>query len=261
MFYDLNSPVNKRTMRTASRASPAGRSTILNCKECQMGNRYSNVRPKNFKDITGHVFGRLTAIEYMHRDNDLEHKEKWKCRRECGNLKFVSLRNLRNGSTRSCGCLLREATVAKNLEHGKSHTAEHNVWWAMIQRCEDPNNKGYSRYGARGIRICDRWRQSFSAFFSDMGPRPTASHSIDRIDNNGNYEPANCRWATSTQQARNTRHNHMVTFRGQKMALTDASELAGLSPKVVSWRIRDKWTEEEALTTPMRPRNNRSNSK
>ncbi len=132
-------------------------------------------------------------------------------------------------------------------------TSEYATWAVMLQRCNNPRNKKFPRYGARGITVCERW-QSFSNFLADMGPRPTTGHSLDRIDNNGNYEPGNCRWATRSEQQRNTSTNHSVTFQGETLCLTAWAERTGISFSALKCRFRNGWSAEKALTTPYRQR-------
>jgi hypothetical protein len=126
----------------------------------------------------------------------------------------------------------------------------YRVWQAMITRCCNQNQPGYKNYGGRGIRVCDRWRNSFEAFIEDMGERPGPGYSLDRIDNDGNYEPGNCRWATRTEQRRNCRHLIKVMFEGREYLLFDLAKEHGLKPLTVRARLEAGWTLEEAVLTP-----------
>lgn len=135
---------------------------------------------------------------------------------------------------------------------GYSNTAMYRVWRDIINRCENPNRRFYPIYGGRGITICARWRHSFQTFVADVGPRPSLKHSIDRIDNDGNYEPSNVRWATRTEQVNNRRNTRFVEYRGQRMPLTDAVRAAGsVIHREAAWiRIKTGWPAEQALETP-----------
>ena len=135
-------------------------------------------------------------------------RARWYCRCGCGVRSLVSSTNLVSTKTQSCGCLHREVTAAQSTKHGYAARGRHHplyeVWWTMIERCQNPHVRSYPNYGGRAITVCARWRRDFAAFLADMGERP-AGTSIDRINNDGDYEPGNCRWATPKEQAANKR--------------------------------------------------------
>lgn len=132
--------------------------------------------------------------------------------------------------------------------HGRSATSEYGIWREMIRRCEDPRSRGYGAYGGRGIKVCARWRGSFDAFFADMGSRPTADHQIDRINNDGDYSPENCRWLTRKEQGRNLRRNRRISHNGETLSVTEWSERLNLSRDTISTRLRRGWSPSEALS-------------
>lgn len=147
----------------------------------------------------------------------------------------------------------QDSTSRFKETHGMSYTGEHHAWLGMKQRCYNENNPKYPLYGGRGIRVCDRWLDSFEAFYEDMGDRPSDSHSLDRIDNDGNYEPDNCRWATPKQQARNRSTNHDITYRGETKTLKEWAKELGMNRITLFTRLeRLGWDVEKAFTEPVR---------
>jgi hypothetical protein len=158
------------------------------------------------KDIKNQKFGRLTPVCVDESAN--KRRRAWKCRCDCGNSVSVVTCKLISGHTKSCGCLHRE--TKNRLTHGMSHTREHYTWGGMIQRCYNPNSDSFPYYGGRGIKVCEKWRNSFEEFFKDMGIKPPKM-TIERIENSGDYEPGNCRWATHKEQMANQRKRIVST--------------------------------------------------
>lgn len=170
----------------------------------------------------------------------------WRCRCECGKEKVLPVSSVRSGHTKSCGCYGKEKCKIPK-KHGLSYSHEYKSWSGAKERCINLNNKRYDRYGGRGIIMCDRWANSFENFFADMGPAPKGC-SIDRIDNDGNYEPSNCRWASNKEQANNTSCVKNVLLFGVKMSCRDAAKILGISPSSITQRTkRKKQTHQEVI--------------
>lgn len=186
-----------------------------------------------FIDLTGHTYGRLTVIA---RANKSGVRTKWRCRCACGKRCVVSRSALRSRTrgTQSCGCLLVEATIARSTKHNHAHRSgaspTFTCWTNMIARCKNERRPDYSYYGGRGITVCDRWRHDFSAFLTDMGPRPSKHHTVDRIEVDGNYEPLNCRWATRKEQTDNRRIAKIQRENTQTLL-----RLIPRSPQAIKW--------------------------
>jgi hypothetical protein len=213
----------------------------------------------------GDEYGRLTVIrEVESKRSGLQVQRCVECRCECGVVKEYRLYTLRNGNTRSCGCLAKEVIGCGPRTHGLSDTAEYKIWQGMLHRCRSEEDGGHRNYGVRGIRVCGRWKTSFKDFYEDMGSRPSSKHSIDRKDNDGNYScghceeclengwTANCRWATQKQQSRNTRVNYLVEHDGETKCLAEWAEQYGFSPSVLYTRlVKLGWTFEKAVRWPV----------
>lgn len=177
-----------------------------------------------FIDLTGKRFFYLTAIK---REETVERKGKlrWICLCDCGKTVAVITSNLTSGNTKSCGCY--HDSGFQNRKHGMRKSKEYGIWFAMRARCNKPQNKGYADYGGRGIKVCEKW-SIFEEFYKDMGPRPEGS-SLDRIDNDGNYEPENCRWATPKEQSNNQRSSLLIQHMDETMTLKQWCEKLNLS--------------------------------
>ncbi len=197
--------------------------------------------------LSGQVFGRLTVIDRA--ESDKKGNAAWNCVCACGESRRVLAQSLRSGASQSCGCLNKEIVSQKTKKHGRSATLDYKAWHAMIQRCTNPSHGKWRRYGARGISVCERWL-TFENFLEDMGERP-AGMTIDRIDNDGNYEPGNCRWASQMTQGSNRGNNHRVEIDGESMTISEASRKFCVGLATVRSRLRSGWSLEDALKTPV----------
>lgn len=201
----------------------------------------------NIIDLTGQKFNRLTVLYLNGIKSD---RAKWVCRCDCGKISHpITGKNLKNGNTKSCGCLHLEKLKERLTTHGKSKAPEYIVYNNMKKRCFNHKDKRYNRYGGRGIKICDRWLESFENFYSDMGSRPTPKHSIDRINNDGDYCPENCKWATIIEQNSHTNQTRLLTYNGETHHLAEWARITGLTYKTISMRIDRGWDIEKAITT------------
>lgn len=196
-------------------------------------------------DLTGQRFGKWLVISKGESPSGYEHQQFWLCRCDCGTelvrkggqLRYAEKKGVAQSCQR-CGA----------IRHGYTKSPEHRAWINMHDRCRRPENHAYARYGGRGISVCDRWK-SFENFIADMGHRPTAAHSLDRIDNNGNYCPENCRWTTQITQNRNNSGNKVIEHNGESMSISEWAEKTGIPRGAIYMRLRAKWSIGDALTT------------
>ena len=204
-----------------------------------------------FIDLTGERFGRLTVVSRSDRMTK-DHQVQWNCVCDCGTPAIVRGSNLRNGSATSCGCYRYSQLKKSHTTHNKSKTKLMRSWYAMRQRCLDPNSSHYKDYGGRGIKICEEWNDSVSFIEWAQASGYKDGLTLDRIDVNGNYSPQNCRWATSSEQANNTRRSIIITYNGKTQSLKLWCDELGLNYGTISSRINQShWDPIKALTTPL----------
>jgi hypothetical protein len=208
-------------------------------------------------DLIGKKFNRLTVI----RTWTVPKRRICEVVCDCGSVKSVRLDALTKGTTKSCGCLNKEMIRPGNVTHGKSKLKAYAVWNGMIQRCTNKNLKGFMLYGGRGISVCERWRKSFADFLFDMGDRPSNRHSIERIDNNGNYEPGNCCWATAKEQSLNQRRSRLIEFKGETLNLCVWATRYGMSDGLLWSRLNAGWNMADALEIPPKKGRNQYESR
>jgi hypothetical protein len=198
-------------------------------------------------DLTGQKFNRLTVIKFSHTD---KHRfNKWECICDCGKKVIANSAQLKSGGTKSCGCYKNELCAKlKQITHGHSKrsgvTAEYRAWCKLKERCNDVNDKRYPDYGGRGIKVCERWLNSFENFFEDMGKKPSPKHSVEREDNDKGYSPGNCVWATKRVQSRNTRRNHWEEYGGERMVIQDWAERLQVDNRLIHSMLKRKSFKE-----------------
>lgn len=195
------------------------------------------------KDVTGVRHGSLVAVKPVSRTGSESYRWLWTC--DCGGTKVLHTHSAK--ATGHCGCRTHENLVAGNTKHGAAATTVYKAWAAMKDRCLNPNNEHYVDYGGRGIAVCERWSLSFQNFIDDMGARP-AGMTIERINNSGNYEPGNCRWATRKEQQRNRRTNIYYEIGGVSKCLMEWCEFYKIRYQTVRRRLSAGWTVERALS-------------
>lgn len=207
---------------------------------------------KKIIDLRGQHFGRLVVVGFRGMRYN---QATWLCKCSCGNQSVVLIGNLRSGSTKSCGCLKIEVRNKHNQDsatHRMTGTRPYRIWNNMKDRCFNKNSKDYNNYGGRGIRVCPQWDKSFEAFWADMGPTYGETLQLDRRDNNGNYEPKNCRWVTAKEQINNTRVNKLITYKGKTKTQSQWSDELKIHRAVIAHRLKVGWSIHDALNTPVK---------
>lgn len=195
------------------------------------------------KDLTGQKFGRLTVIERT--ENAADGHAQWRCRCDCGNITVVASNNLQRGIIKSCGCLHKE--MFDRTTHGMADTPIFYCWSGIKARCYNPKHKSFKDYGGRGVTMFSAWVNDFKAFYnyvSQLSHFGEKGYTLDRIDNSGNYEPNNVRWATAKIQTRNRRNNRFVEYNGELMTMAEASEKSGLPKYILRNRLKSGDTGE-----------------
>lgn len=195
------------------------------------------------ENIIGKSFGKLTILEVT-KTSPRKH---FLCQCSCGNKAVVKESSIKSGKTKSCGCLRKEVAILTNTDHGLSSTKIYKVWMYMRSRCNNKNNKSYSRYGGRGIKVCERW-DKFINFYEDMKDEFVSGLSLDRIDNNQGYYKENCRWVSAVVQGNNKRNNILINIGGENKTLSQWCREFGVDYMLTRQRIkRDHWAPIDAL--------------
>ena len=205
-------------------------------------------------DLTGQKYNRLKVVNFdgVRRDSKGRTFRYWKCKCDCGSEVYLTTHALRSGNTKSCGCYNLELLKKRNYLHGMSNSRIYTTWKNMKSRCYYPKNAEFKNYGGRGIKICDEWKNDFQVFYEwSIKHGYKEELTIDRIDNNGNYQPDNCRWVDMAVQSRNTSRTRYIEFNGKRLTICEwGIEIGGTSTTVL-YRIEQGWSVEEAIMTPI----------
>jgi hypothetical protein len=207
-------------------------------------------------NLTGQRFTRLLVLGSANEKTPWGHRL-WNCVCDCGKEVKVTTGSLQSGNNKSCGCYNSDVTAERNRQnatHGLSKTSLYQTWNAMLQRCNNPNSNNWQDYGGRGIKVCQRW-QTFENFYADMGQIPSPEHTLDRINNNGNYEPSNCRWATMIEQQNNRRSNKIIVYKGVSYTVAELARTHGINIATFEYRLNRGWTIEQAVEIKVDRRN------
>lgn len=206
------------------------------------------------KDLTGNVYGRLTVVSFSYRDK--RSNSFWRCDCICGKQSTVRIGDLNSGNTTSCGCYREEqsnkALIERSTTHGETGTRLYNIWRGIKQRCRYEKFIGYEYYGGRGIDVCNEWHDSYECFRDwALSNGYEDNLTIDRIDNDGNYEPSNCVWSTYLEQANNRRDNNVITHNGHSKTVSQWAEHLGVNKSTLGMRLQSGWSESETLDKPI----------
>lgn len=228
--------ITVRLMRTAAYIGKSG--------TCEQQPRVATGRrtPVPAESHIGKRFGRWTVVKLSRRTGGKHSAVFLWCKCDCGTEAEVRMGNLTHGRSGSCGCLKRE----RSTTHGKTGSRPYAAWCDMLNRCSNPRARSYKNYGARGIRVCERWRSSFELFLIDMGEPPPET-SIDRVDVNGHYEKSNCRWATVEEQQNNRRNNRRLTLEGKTLTVAQWARELSMPEKQIAYRLKRGWPVERVL--------------
>ena len=200
------------------------------------------------QDKIGKQFGNLTILEIFYKHIYNQNVTFSKCKCKCGKIKDIRFNSIRMGHTTSCGCLRKETCKNINLSHNLSNTPEYRAWMSMKQRCLNSKNEKYPHYGGRGIKICQRWIDSFENFLLDVGLKPSSKHSLDRKNVDGNYTPKNCHWATAKEQGRNKQKTIYAELNGRTKSLLEWCEIYNVAYDRVRIRVLRGMDVSKALT-------------
>lgn len=213
-----------------------------------------------FEDLTNKTFGKLTVLKFVGKNK--WQNALWLCKCECGKTKILSNGELKRGVTKSCGCSKGTLISKAKTNHGMTYTRFYKIWESMKRRCYSKSGISFKRYGARNIKVCDRWLK-FENFYNDMyedylehvkefGEKDT---TIDRKNVDGNYEPSNCRWATYKEQNNNRSTNTIIVVNGESLTISQASKKFNIPDRTLSYRIRNGWSVDKAINQPVKKYN------
>ncbi len=197
--------------------------------------------------VVGERFGKLTLVELVGRSKHNKPIYSFRC--DCGEVKNILLASVKNGRTKSCGCIRKAHITKRNTRHGMHGEPEYKIWAGMKQRCNSPKAEHYDRYGGRGIKVSDEWND-YPNFIRSMGKRPDSSYTLERVDNNKGYCAENCVWATKLEQGSNKSNNRKYEYFGEQLILPEIARRTGLSRECLYARLNRGWDEHTAFTTP-----------